>query len=188
MCIGPDSMPTLLAVLRGYATGNHSFRTLAQKLNVQGHPTAGGKPFTENSISTILNSRFYEGKIFYHRGQSDEQVIDGTREVPDEVRNLWDRCRLVRDNRNRPGQPSPQGREQRIYPLTGVLVCDGCGEPFHGIGSHQRKQRLELRMVHSWHRCQTSPRSVSAPRIEDEFAQRDLRCIVLDDGWKEAVL
>ena len=43
-------------------------------------------------------------------------------------------------------------------------------------------------MVHSWHRCQTSPRSVSAPRIEDEFAQRVLGCIVLDDGWKEAVL
>jgi len=32
------------------------------------------------------------------------------------------------------------------------------------------------------------PQSVSAPRIEEEFARRVLGCIVLDDGWKDAVL
>ena len=186
--LDPDTMPTLLVLLRGYATGDHSFRSLSQELNVKGHRTSGGKPFTESSISTILNNRFYEGKIVYHRGQPDEQVIEGVHEVPDEVRDLWGRCQLVRDNRNRPGRPSPESKEQRIYPLTGVLVCDGCGEPFHGIGSHQREQRLELRMVHSWRRCKMYPQSVSAPRIEEEFARRVLGCIVLDDGWKDAVL
>ena len=186
--VDPDTMPTLLAVLKGYATGSHSFRTLAQELNVQGHRTTSGKPFTESSISTILNNRFYEGKIVYHRGQPDERVIEGAHEVPKEVRDLWERCQTVRNNRNQPGQPSPRSKEQRIYPLTGVLVCDECGESFHGVGSQQRNNRVELRMVHSWRRCGMHPQSVSAPRIEEEFAQRALGCLVLDDGWQQAVL
>lgn len=87
-----DTMPTLLAVLKGYATGKHSFRTLAQELNVQGHRTASGKPFTESSISTILNNRTYEAKVVYHRGLPDEQVIEGAHKVPQEVRELWKQC------------------------------------------------------------------------------------------------
>lgn len=43
-------------------------------------------------------------------------------------------------------------------------------------------------MVHSWRRCQMRPQSVSAPRIAEEFAQRVLGCLVLDDGWEDAVL
>lgn len=43
-------------------------------------------------------------------------------------------------------------------------------------------------MVHSWRRCQMSPRSASAPKVEEECAQRVLGCIVLDDAWKQAVL
>jgi DNA invertase Pin-like site-specific DNA recombinase len=184
----PDTMPTLLAVLRGYSTGKHSFRALAQELNAQGRHTASGKPFTESSISTILNNRFYEGKVVYHRDQPDEQIIEGTHEVPREVRDLWEQCQVARDIRNQPGQPGPRSKEQRIYPLTGVLICDECGEPFHGIGSQQRTHRLDLRMVHSWRRCGMHPQSVSAPNIEEEFAQKVLGCIVFDDGWKDAVL
>ena len=183
----PDSMPALLAALRGYSSGIHSFRTLAQELNVQGYRTATGKPSTESSISTILNNRFYEGKVVYHRGQADEQVIDGAHQVPEEVHDLWDQCQLVRESRNRPGQPSPRSKDQRIYPLTGALVCDEGGEPFHGVGT-QRKNGLELRMFHSWRRCEMRPRSASVSRIEEEFVQRVLGCLVLDDDWNEAVL
>ena len=187
MVLDRDTMPALLAALRGYAGGKHSLRTLSQELNARGYSTGHGKPFTESSISTLLNNRFYDGKVVYHRGQPDEQVIDGVHEVPEEVRELWLQCQEVRRERSQPGQPSPRTREQRIYPLTGVLVCDGCGQPFHGIGSHSRGH-ISPRMAHSWHRCNLRPQSVPANRVEEEFAQRVLGCVTLDDGWRQAVL
>ena len=187
MVLDPDTLLALLASLRGYAGGKHSLRTLAQELNAQGYSTGDGKPFTESSISTLLNNRFYESKVVYHRGRPDEQVIDGVHEVPEEVRRLWLRCQDVRRERSQPGQPSPRAREQRVYSLTGVLVCDGCGLPFHGIVSHS-KGLIFPRMAQSWHRCEMRPQSVPAPRVEEEFAQRVLGCVTLGDSWRQTVL
>ena len=143
----PDqrTMPTLLAALRGYTTGKHSFQTLAQELNARGYHLSGGKPFTESSISTILNNRFYDGKVVYHPRRADEEVIDGAHEVPDEVRDLWRRCQDVRRERRLPGC-STSARNQRVYSLTGILVCDGCSQPFHGI-STQSKGRIYPRII-----------------------------------------
>ena len=183
----PDTMPALLGALQGYAGGKHSFRTLAQELNAQGYSTSDGQPFTESSISTLLNNRFYEGKVVYHQSRPDEQVIDGVHEVQPDLRELWLRCQDVRRDRNQPGRPGPRAREQRVYPLTGVLVCDGCGQPFHGNCSQSHGQSYP-RMFHSWRRCTMRPQSVSAPRVEEEFGQRVLGCVTLDDGWRQAVL
>jgi len=94
----PDekTMPILMALLAEYATGAHSFRTLAQCLNAQGYRTTRDRPFTESSVSTTLSNPFYVGKLIYHRNRSDEEVIDGTHEVPHEVCTLWKRCQEVR--------------------------------------------------------------------------------------------
>ena len=185
--IDSQSQQVLLAVLKGYASDRHSFRSLSQELNSQGYRTSDGKPFTESSISTILNNRFYQGVVVYHRGQSDEEVIPGAHEVPEEIRGLWERCQDIRRDKNAPGRTSPPSRQQRVYPLTGPLICDGCGGQFHGIGSH-RNGIVSLRMMHSWQRCDVRPQSVSAPQVEQEFAERVLGCITLDDGWRSAVL
>ena len=58
MVLDPDTLPALLAALRGYAVGKHSFRTLAQELNAQSYSAEDGRPFTESSISTLLGNRF----------------------------------------------------------------------------------------------------------------------------------
>lgn len=185
--IDPKSQQVLSAVLMGYASGNHSFRPLALELNSQGHLTSYGRPCTESSISNILNNRFYQGEVVYHGGRSDEEVFSGAHEVPEDIKELWGRCQVVRMGRNAPGRHSPPSRQQRVYPLTGPLVCDGCGRPFHGIGNHNRRS-ISLRMTHSWHRCDMRPPSVSAPDIEREFLDRGLSCIKIDDGWQEAIL
>ena len=185
--IDSETQPALLAALNGYASGKHSFHTLAQELNSQGHCTSDGKPFTESSISTVLNNRFYQGVVVYHRGKSDEEIIFGAHEVPEEIKELWEQCQAVRRDKSAPGRTSPPSREQRVYPLTGVMICDGCGQPFHGIGSHQ-SGKISLRMTHSWHRCDMRPQSVPAVEAEQEFAERVLGCITLDEGWRSAVL
>ena len=123
----------------------------------------------------------------YHRGKRDETVIDGAQEVPIEVQDLCHRCQKVRWEKREPGQPSPRVRQQRVYLLSEVLVCDGCGESFHGV-SGRVQGRDYPRMQHSWHRCEMRPQSVSAPRVEQEFANGVLAHIILDDGWRDAVL
>ena len=182
-----NSLPTLLAVLEGYTSNKHSFRSLAQELNTKWYRTSHGKPFTESSISNILNNRFYQGEVVYHGGRSDEEVFPGAHDVPKEIKELWLLCQEVRMQRNAPGQSSPPSRQQRVYPLTGPLVCDGCGRPFHGIGNHNRRS-ISLRMVHSWHRCDMQPQSVSASGIEQEFSERVLGCLKIDEGWQAAIL
>ena len=107
--------------------------------------------------------------------------------MPKEIRELWLRCQTVRLERNAPGRHSPPIRQQRIYPLTGPLICDGCGRPFHGIGNHNRTS-ISFRMAHSWHRCEMRPQSVSAPDIEQEFLERVLSCIKIDAGWHAPIL
>jgi len=182
-----ETMPALIHLLREYSIGKHSFRTLARILNAKGFLTSNNRTFTESSISTVLNNRFYSGKAVYHRGQPDEEVTEGVHEVPEEVRELWSKCQEVRSKKRRPGQPSPPLRQQQVYPLTGVLGCDGCGEPFHGITSHS-KRKTTRRMAHSWHRCSMRPRSLYARVVESDFADKVLSCIVLDEGWRDAVL
>jgi len=185
--VDPQTETVLLAVLTGYTSGEHSFRTLAQELNSRGYRTSDGKPFTESSISTILNNRFYQGVVVYHRVQSDEEVIPGAHEMPEEIRELWERCQEIRRDKNAPGRTSASSRQQRIYPLSGVLACDECGMPFHGIGLAQNGS-VSLRMAHSRHRCNVRPQSVSAPHVEQEFSARVPGCFTFDDGWHSAVL
>lgn len=43
-------------------------------------------------------------------------------------------------------------------------------------------------MFHSFRSCEMRPLSLSAIRIEDEFAERVLPYLTLDDGWQPAVL
>ena len=175
----PEKMPALLALLallQSYASGNCSHQSLADHLNSRGYRTRLGEPFTLGAAKAVLDNPFYSGKVIYHRGRLDEQVIAGAHEVPEEVRELWLRGQDVRRESNQPGQPSPRVREQRIYPLTGALACDGCGLPFHGI-FNLSKGRSYPRMQHSWHRCAMCPQSLPANRVEEEFAQRWLGCV-----------
>ena len=188
--IVPDerTMPVLTGLLREYASGRYSFRTLALELNSKGHRTSRSKPFTESSISTVLNNRFYDGKAIYHRGQPDEVIRDGLHHVPGEVKELWQMMpgREGRTIDTRATQPTGKGAAG-IYPLTGVLVCDGCGQPFHGITSGSRGKQSP-RMAHSWHRCPMRPSSVGVARVEQEFADQVLACVQLDDDWRQTIL
>ena len=43
-------------------------------------------------------------------------------------------------------------------------------------------------MFHSWHRCGMKPLSVAAPLVEQEFSERVLSCLSLDDGWQTTIL
>jgi ribosomal protein L34E len=185
----PDerSIPVLLALLRSYASGGHSFKSAAHSLNALGYRTTHGNPFTEGSVAQVLTNPFYRGQFYNHKGDPDEEFRDGVHQVPDEVRMLWLRCQEVKGEKARVGHPSPPARRHRICPLTGVLICDGCGQPFHGVPTVS-KPRSYPRMFHSVRRCDLRPLSVAAPVVQEEFAKRALGAITLDAAWRDAIL
>ncbi len=179
-------LEALLALLQGYASGQHSYQTLADHLNAQGYRNREAKPFTKGSVEHVLSNRFYEGKVVYHPDEPDEEVKEGAHEVPEEVRRLWLQCQQVKRKCAKPGQYSPKP-ESRIYPFTGILVCDICGKPYHGETAHL-PSGLYRRMYHRLGSCDVQPRSINADALGSFFGQQVLGQLHLDDGWRTAIL
>jgi hypothetical protein len=135
------SIYTLLALLKGYVSGKYSYLKLADHLNAQGYRTRLGTLFTKGSVEQVLENKFYEGKIVYHPGKSDEEVRDGKQEVPEEIKELWKQCQEVKFRRNK----QPDGRPRlprRAYPFSKVALCDVCNRNYVGQPSHRKSGRV----------------------------------------------
>ena len=162
-------------------------RCLADYLNREGYRNREGKPFMDGSIEHVLANRFYEGKAVYHLGKPDEQVREGDHDVSPEVKVLWLKCQRVKRERSRPGLFSRKPKH-RIYPFTGVSVCDECEKPYHGEAVQHDRGREYRRMYHYGRRCKVKPLSINADRLKQTFGQDGLSHLHLDDGWREAIL
>ena len=193
----PDTMPVLLSLLRDYAAGAHSFRQVADRLNAQGFKTREGNPFTGYSVRDILSNRYDIGKVIYHEGRTDEQVLEGSHEVPAEVRDLWERCQEIKAERTWmvAGEGRPRG-PNRHFPFARVLRCHRCARPYHGE-ARLRASGTELRLTHErrtgegrtrGETCTRLPRSQSVDALSEQFAARVLPYIQLDDGWKVDII
>ena len=183
------TMPALLSLLQDYASGHFSFREVADRLNAQGRRTRTGRLFTGYSIRDVLSNRFYEGKVVYHQDLPDEMVVDGSHEVPDEVKELWLRCQDIKKERiTAVGYPRGENHD---FPFSKVLKCHRCGNPYHGEAVHYRGSTI-LRLTHErralGRRCDTWPRSRSVDSLNQEFGDRVLKQLHLDDGWKTLVI
>jgi DNA invertase Pin-like site-specific DNA recombinase len=185
-----ETMPGLLMLLRDYASDNFSYREVADRLNASGYRTQNGRLLTGYAIRDILSNRFYEGKIIYHKGLPDEQVIDGCHEVPAEVCELWLRCQDVKKSRivDSGGHPRTEGQ---IYPFSGVLKCHLCRSPYHGEAVHYLGHTT-LRLTHErrtvGRNCKIKPKSRSVDELISEFEERVVSHIHLADDWKNKII
>ena len=127
----PETMPILLRVLRDYSTGRFSFRDVADRLNAQGYRTRTGLPFTGASIRDVLGNRFYEGIVVYHERQPDESVMDGSHELPQEVKELWTKCQEIKVSRRNNTAGHPRG-PSRSFPFSRVFACLQYDRPYYG--------------------------------------------------------
>ena len=188
----PDSvtMPILLMALREYATGEYSYRQVTNNLNAKGYRTQKGRLFTGYNLRDILSNRFYEGEVVYHEGLHDEKVVNGKHEVPDEVKQLWLQCQVIKKERaNRPsGRPR---RESHDYPFSHVLKCHRCGNSYHGEAVYY-KERTKLRSIHERHsqgkQCNILPKSRSVESLNKELGERVLAYVNLGEGWKTRIM
>ena len=186
--VDPATMPTLLALLKDYASSGYSFKEVADRLNAQGLRMRTGRLFSGYSIRDVLDNRFYEGKVVYHKDLSDEMVINGSHVVPDEVKELWLKCQDIKKERvTKVGYPRGENHD---FPFSLVLKCQLCGSPYHGEAVHYRG-RTVLRLTHERRMqgrdCKTWPRSRSVESLNQEFGERVLKHLHLDDGWKTMV-
>ncbi|MCH8141866.1 MAG: recombinase family protein, partial [Proteobacteria bacterium] len=188
----PDSeyMPALLNLLKDYASGQFSFRDVADRLNAQNFRTRTGRPFTGASIRDVLDNRFYEGKVVYHQGLPDEVVVDGTHEVTQEVTELWLKCQEIKAHRRNTAAGHPRG-QARHFPFSRVLTCQRCGNPYYGEAVRSGAKE-ELRLSHerrgSGRNCSARPRSRSVSALMDQMADRVMPYLKLDTSWKARVI
>jgi hypothetical protein len=186
----PATMPILLTALHDYASGKFSQREVANHLNSLGYRTRTGKLFTGHSIKDVLSNRFYQGKVIYHEGLSDEQIIDGCHEVSQEIRELWLQCQQIKGSRLNFDRGQPRG-PARHFPFSKVLRCERCHQPYYGE-TICRCGKTSLRLSHerqnTGRNCDTWPRSQSVEALSDQFRDRVLKYMELPDTWKSMIM
>jgi len=180
-------MEALLALLRGYASGQYSYQTLADHLNAEGYRNREGQFFTKGSVEHVLSNRFYEGKAVYHPDEPDEEVRDGNHKVPEEVKKLWLQCQEVKARQRRTAVGGPR-RKYRAYPFSRVAECGHCGGAYTGKPAISRRGEEIRRLVHTFPRCDLKPYSVSLDAIEAQWRENVLPYIELDNCWRTAVM
>ena len=186
----PETVPALLMALRDYATGQFSFRDVADRLNAQGYRTRTGRPFTGASIRDVLGNRFYEGIVVYHEGRPDELVTNGSHEVSQEVKDLWTKCQEIKLSRRNNTAGHPRGAS-RSFPFSRVLKCHQCDRPYYGE-TVRKADQATLRLSHERRGperdCQSKPRSQSVTALVHQMGDRVMPFLKLDATWKTRVI
>ena len=97
-----------------------------------------GKPWRANSINDLLRNEKYSGVYTFNRAQ---QGYTRLKYSPDMIRipggmpqiiptHEWQEVQDVMNNRRR--KPPEGNQAKRVYLLTGLMTCAGCGSPYVG--------------------------------------------------------
>ncbi len=158
-----EKAPYVLTMFKMYATGEHSDRTIAAWLEVQGQRTLKGRRFTADTVREMLCNATYCGYVSARRDCS--KAIRGQHEaiVPEE---LFDRVQEIRRQRSRtrkPGRPS-----ERRYLLRGLARCRRCHANMQGTTTGKKSTPRYL--------CATrrSNHSCDQPLVPAEEVERQL--------------
>lgn len=121
--IDPDTAPTVQLIFEKYAEG-YTGMDIVRLLNEKGLRTVRGKPFTKNSLWTILKNERYAGVYLF----KDEVRVEGG--IPALVsRETFDKVQEMLEINHR----SPVNTWNRAtYLLTDKLFCGHCGSKMVG--------------------------------------------------------
>ncbi|PYE48773.1 recombinase family protein [Paenibacillus barcinonensis] len=118
-----------------YAEQGLGLKAITRRLNENGHRSKKDKPFSTNSIKTVLNNPIYIGKIRYNqhenwsekrrKGKNPDYIFTDGIHQPIISQEQWDKAHTVLQKRSY--NPS---RSHTPYILSGVIKCPVCG---HGM-------------------------------------------------------
>ncbi|MDX1964617.1 MAG: recombinase family protein [Pirellulales bacterium] len=163
----PEKSRTLLRMFELYASGGHTFQTLADQLAREGHTFRPSQPrFNRTALSYILGNRFYLGELHRHGHVYPgryQRIID---------RTTFEACQEILQGRNR-------RRSSPVHPLAGGLFrCQFCGQGMTGERIRRAISGGEVR-EHLYYRCANNHPGPDHPRVRWKSA--DLESAILDD-------
>lgn len=168
-----------MLLLELYATGQESYPSVAKKLNLMGHRfrdhSGHQKLFTRESVRSIINNvLIYLGYIPQHKASDDQlpiggdlvsQLIHQTDAVPGQHEAVISRELANRVLAARRARFKGRRRKARIYLLTGILYCCGCGGPMRGFRNRWGDRGYQYR--HSGAVCRPRWMALDADALED---------------------
>jgi site-specific DNA recombinase len=174
----PNEHHTVIEQAFFLSRGGLSDSKVATELNRrQAAAPEGLGRWTKDTLTQILTNRFYIGEVQYkgewREGEHKEYALIDPR--------LFEEVQQIRKTRayNRTGS-----KQERDYPLAGVLYCGKCGERFRaGLERGNRHYRDMGRDRQTG--CKQ--RRITAKRAEDEIG-RILSELRLPDDWQAAVM
>ena len=139
LVIDDDKSCYVEEIFEKYAAGE-SVKTIYESLNSRGIKTSTGKPFSKNSLTTILKNKVYIG-IYHFNGEERPNVLP--RIVSDE---LFEKVqKRIEFNKKAPAHCTA-GEE---YLLTTKLFCGECERQMTGKNGHSHTKK-----IYRYYECQ----------------------------------
>ncbi|MDO8618154.1 MAG: recombinase family protein [Candidatus Uhrbacteria bacterium] len=154
-----------------FATGNHTFQTLSDRLAFWGVVGSTGKPLVKAAIHHILTNKVYLG-IISHKGETYEGTF------PALVNSTtFEAAQKILQLRSHPRKK----KEGHHFPFTGLFTCAECGASVtaqfaHGHGGTYRYYRCTKRLGH----C--SQKYISESKLIEQVKEQ-LQTISLSEEW-----
>ena len=163
----PVKSKTVIRIFELYATGQYTFKTLADQLAREGHIYRESTPrFLRSALSYILSNPFYVGEL-HRNGQvfagKYQRLID---------RRTFDACQEILNGRNR-RTGSPQ-----MALSGGLFRCAYCGQSI--TGERIRRKLLNGNVnEHDYYRCANNDPDPSHPKVR--WRAEDLEDAIVRD-------
>lgn len=130
--------PIVRRVFAEYATGRHSTKDLARRLNAEGVvlPSFKTGAWRQDTVAGILANPCYIAKTYVNRTKQEGELLDASWPPLIDART-WDQVQRIRaQHRGWTGGRKPLS-EQREWTFQGLLRCARCGRRMH---CHAMKQ------------------------------------------------
>ena len=164
----PEQSRTVVRIFELYSAGNMTFRSLAERLQAEGHIFRASQPrFCRTSLSYILNNRFYLGEIVWHG-----KAYPG-KHKPLVERHVFQACQDILSGKNR----RKNGRSDA--PLAGSLFrCAFCGQSVTGERIRRKLRKGGVR-EHQYYRCANNTPGPNHPTVR--WRGEDLEAAIIRD-------
>jgi hypothetical protein len=199
----PDELPGLLLAFREYASGRYSDNDVAGLLNDAGYKSKTGRPFSKETVRSMLQIRTCLGQIKYQKYErrsdgrrsfdSPVQWFDGRHQaVVDE--ELFDACEAVRASRRTHRQATKRFRH---YLLRNIVYCHRCiknppeGKTFRNFGKMRCQTQWGGEQL--YYRCRSTELGYDCDQlgvpveIADAQVVTILKSLEVPDDWRKGV-
>lgn len=161
--IDPETAPTVKLVFDLYAKGQ-TIAQIVRHLNEQGRRTLKGKPFTQNSLRTMLKNEKYIGIYKY----KDEVRLEGAIPPIVDVETFYKVQELLKYN-----QKAAAHKYSKVdYLLTEKLFCGKCGAMMVGVSGTAKSGTK-----HHYYYCANQRKKLCKKK---SVRKGWIECIVLD--------